>query len=194
MARRYCYYGDELGMTNIRFTSISDYRDMSAINEYQFTKINGADTNELITKFQFSQRDNGRTPMQWNANANAGFSTGTPWINVNPNYKTINEAAEEKDPNSILNYFRKMVKLRKENPVLMYGKYTLLDKGNPNVYVYTRELKGTRFLILLNFKKEAAQVITGINMTGAKLLLDNYSSPSQNNTLQPYEAAVYQLK
>ena len=190
----YYYYGDELGMMNIRFKSISDYRDMAALNEYKYVKSNGGDTAALIRKFQFSQRYNARTPMQWNDSVNAGFSTGTPWISVNPNYKTINEEDENKDPNSILNYFRKMTALRKANMVLVYGKYTLLNKDNPNVFAYSRELSGTKFLILLNFKKEPSSVTTGINMAGAKLLLDNYSSPSKSNTLQPYEAAVYQLK
>ena len=181
-------------MTNIRFKNITDYCDMAALNEYKYTKNNNGDTAALIKQFQFSQRNNGRTPFQWNASANAGFSTGTPWINVNPNFKTINEAAEEKNPASILNYFRKMVSLRKNNPVLVYGKYTLLDKNNPNVYAYTRKLSGTKFLILLYFKKESSVVNTGLDIKNATLLLDNYSSPSKGNTLQPYEAAVYRLK
>ena len=190
----YYYYGDELGMTNIRFTTINDYRDMSALNEYKYVKSSGGDTGELITKFGFSQRDNGRTPMQWNGDTGAGFSTGTPWIKVNANHNVINEYAEEKDPNSVLNYFRKMVALRKANKVLVYGTYTLLDKNNSNVYAYTRELNGTKFLIMLNFKKEPSKVNAGINRAGAKLLLDNYTSPSKGNTLKPYEAAVYQIK
>src|SRR5207344_1759379 len=94
----------------------------------------------------------GRTPFQWDGSQNAGFSTGTPWIKVNSNYKTINEAAQDKDPNSVLNYFRKIVKLRKDNLALVYGKYTLLDKTNPDVYAYSREMDGKKLLILLNFR------------------------------------------
>ncbi len=93
----------------------------------------------------------------------------------------------------VLNYFRKIVRLHKDNPVLVYGKYTLLDQDNPNVYAYTRELKGKKMLILLNFKSNIANFNTGIDMSKAKLLLDNYTKPSVGNTLQPYEAAVYEL-
>lgn len=190
----YYYYGDELGMTNIRFSTISEYRDMSAFNEYRHIQGTTGDTAALLKEFRFSQRDNGRTPMQWNAGANAGFSAGTPWIKVNPNYKTINQQAEEKDPNSVLNYFRKMTALRRSNPALVYGKYTLLDKDNSNVYAYTRDWNGARFLVLLNFKNTPSSFNTGIDMAGSILLINNYKIPSKGNTLQPYEAAVYRLK
>ena len=190
----YYYYGDELGMTNAGFTRIEDYRDVSTINEYMHIKNTGGDINKFLKGRQFSARDNGRTPFQWDSTANAGFTTGSPWIEVNKNYKTINEVAEENDPNSSLNYFRKIVKLRKGNLVLIYGKYTVLDKNNPNVYAYTREINGKKFLILLNFKAKEAAFNTGLNMSNAKLLLDNYSkSLAGNDTLQPYEAAVYEL-
>ena len=189
----YYYNGDELGMTNAGFTKIEDYRDVSTINEYMHIKNTGGDINKFLKERQFSDRDNGRTPFQWDSTANAGFTTGNPWIEVNKNYKTINEAAEENDPNSSLNYFRKIVKLRKENLVLVYGKYTLLDKNNPNVYAYTREINGKKFLILLNFTSKVAAFNTGLNMSNAKLLLDNYSKPSNGNTLQPYEARCMEL-
>jgi oligo-1,6-glucosidase len=130
----YYYNGDELGMTNAGFTSISDYRDMPTLNEYQNQKNTGGDIEKFIETIKNNSRDNGRTPFQWNDSINAGFSAGTPWIKVNPNYSTLNAAAQENDPNSVLNYFRLVVKLRKENPVLIYGKYSLLDKNNPDVY------------------------------------------------------------
>ena len=153
----YWYNGDELGMTNAGFTSIRDYRDISALNEYRHVKDTGGDTAALLKSLGFGSRDNGRTPFQWNDKAGAGFTTGTPWIHVNPNYKTINAAAQEKDPNSCLNYFRRLTKLRKDNLVLVYGKYTLLDKGNPQVYAYTREWHGKKMLILLNFSDKPAE-------------------------------------
>jgi len=189
----YYYNGDELGMTNAGFTKIEDYRDMPTLNEYRHLKSAGGDIAKFLKEKQFTDRDNGRTPFQWDSTANAGFTTGTPWIEVNKNYKTINEAAEENDSNSVLNYFRKIVNLRKENPVLVYGKYTLLDKGNGDVYAYKRELDGKKFLILLNFKSKPAAFNTGIDISKAKLLLDNYSKPSAGNILQPYEAAVWEL-
>jgi oligo-1,6-glucosidase len=131
--------------------------------------------------------------MQWDTTVNAGFSTGTPWLRTNTNYTTINAAAQEKDPASVLNYFRKIVQLRKDNPVLVYGKYTLLDKNNPDVYAYTREGEGKKLLILLNFSSKAAKANTGIDTNKAKLLISNYQTASADGMLQPYEASVYEL-
>ncbi|MBS1668852.1 MAG: alpha-glucosidase [Bacteroidetes bacterium] len=192
-ATPYYYFGDELGMNNIKFDRIEDYKDIESINNYALAKSRGEDLHAFIEAQKISARDNGRTPFQWDSSMNAGFTTGTPWLKVNPNYKTVNVAAEEKDPNSCLHYFRRMVKLRKSNLVLVYGKYQLLDKENPNVYAYTRELNGKKLLVLLNFSSKPASVNTGIDISKAKLLIYNYSSPSTNATLQPYEAAVYEL-
>ena len=113
---------------------------------------------------------------------------------MNKNYKTINEAVEEKDPNSVLNYFRKIVKIRKNNLVLVYGKYELLDKQNPDTYSYTRELDGKKLLVMLNFTSKAASTNTGINISNATLIIGNYNHPSKDGTLKPYEALIYQLK
>ena len=196
----YYYNGDELGMTNIRFTKIQDYRDMSIKNEYQHQKDIHADTLQFLERAKFESRDDGRTPFQWDGSSNAGFTTGIPWIAVNPNYTFINAALEEKTPNSCLNYFRKLVSLRKNNPVLGYGKYKLLDKDNNQVYAYIREGEGVKMLVLLNFSATNAKPELGIPMAGAKNVLSNYpdsqSSPdSQSNMeLRPYEAIVFQLQ
>lgn len=190
----YYYNGDELAMTNAGFDDIKDYRDMPTLNEYQHQKNIGGDLFQFMKRIQFECRDNGRTPFQWNNTANGGFTTGTPWIKTNDNYKTINASAQEKDPNSVLNYFRKVVKLRRENPVLVYGKYTLLDKANPDVYAYTRELDGRKILVLLNFKGKVATTNMGKDLSKAKVLMGNYSNPSKNGKLQPYEAVIYELK
>ncbi len=190
----YYYYGDELGMNNIKFDKIEDYQDISTINAYQHEKNTGGDLEKFIEEKKISARDNGRTPFQWSAGPNAGFTNGKPWLRINSNYKTVNEASEESDSNSVLNYFRKIVKLRKENLVLVYGKYKLLDTENPDVYAYTRELNGKRFLVLLNFKSKIASVNTGIDISNAKLLIDNYSISSKDNTLKPYEAMIYELE
>ncbi|WP_413670752.1 alpha-glucosidase [Mucilaginibacter sp. Mucisp86] len=189
----YYYNGDELGMTNAGFTTIDDYRDVQTLNEYQRQKNIGADLPAYLKRIAFESRDNGRTPFQWNSNANGGFTTGTPWIKVNPNYKNINAAAQEKDANSTLNYFRRIVKLRKDNLVLVYGKYTLLDAQNPDTYAYTRELNGRKLLVLLNFTAKQASAQTGIDLSNATVLIGNYQKPSKNGTLMPYEAVVYQL-
>jgi len=190
----YYYNGDELGMTNAGFSKAEDYRDVQTLNEYQRQKNLGTDMQKYLQRMSFESRDNSRTPFQWNNSKNAGFSTGKPWIAVNPNYTTINVAAQEKDANSTLNYFRKVVKLRKDNLVLVYGKYTLLDGQNDDTYSYTRELDGKKLLVLLNFKSKAATTNTGVDFSKANVLLGNYSQSSKNGTLKPYEAVVYELR
>jgi oligo-1,6-glucosidase len=196
----YYYNGDELGMTNAGFKKISDFRDMSTLNEYQHQKDIHGDTVKYLQRVRAESRDNGRTPFQWDSSANAGFTTGTPWIAVNPNYKMINAALEEKNPNSCLNYFRKLVKLRKGNPVLVYGKYRLLDKGNPNVYAYLREEEENKMLVILNFSTVSARIETGIFDANSTLLLSNYQiipvSKGGNSIfeLRPFEARIYRLQ
>ena len=189
----YYYNGDELAMTNAGFNKIEDYNDVATLNEYQHQKNIGGNLNKFMENVMFSCRDNGRTPMQWDSSAGAGFTTGVPWLKINPNYTSINVATQEKDAGSCLNYFRKMVKLRKENPVLIYGAYTLLDKNNPDVYAYTRNLAGKKFLVLLNFTNKNATVNTGLNISQAKILISNYNTLSITDTLKPYEAAVIEL-
>ena len=190
----YYYYGDELGMTNIKFDNIADYRDIETLNMYQKIKNEGGDLHAFIeSQKNGGARDNGRTPMQWSDTTEAGFTNGTPWIKVNRNYTTINVNAEEKDPNSILNYFKKMVRLRKTTPALIYGKYELLDKENPSVYCYTRTLNEKKLLVLLNFKAQPARSNTGVDLSKARILIGNYADPSSTGTLRPYEAVVMEL-
>ena len=123
----------------------------------------------------------------------AGFTTGAPWLKVNPNYLELNAAAQENDPDSCLNYFRRLVRLRKEEPTLIYGQYTLLDKDNPHVFAYTRELAGKKLLILLNFKDKPATLKAARDWKRATPVLGNYASLSTNGHLQPFEAAIYEL-
>ena len=192
----YYYNGDELGMTNIRFDKIEDYRDIPTLNEYQYQKKIGGDLNKFLENIKFGCRDNGRTPFQWDNTKFAAFSTAEPWLKVNPNYETLNAQAQENDPNSTLNYFRNIVKIRKQNPVLVYGKYTLIDKENPAVYAYTREYEGKKMLVVLNFTAQNAHAKIGIQK--GKSLISNYAkSPKLGKPsieLKPYQAIVYQLK
>ncbi|MGC8751110.1 glycoside hydrolase family 13 protein [Hydrotalea sp.] len=193
------YNGDELGMTNPNFTSINDYRDKVILDAYKHTVLTGGNVQALLKNFAFGARDNGRTPFQWNTSSNAGFTTGTPWIKVNPNYKTINVAVEEKDPNSCLNYFKKLVQLRNTHTTLIYGKYTLLDKNNDQVYAYTREDGAGKFLILLNFSTKNATFNNNHMKGQGKVALANYTDVGKTITLQPkislrpYEAMVIEL-
>lgn len=188
------YNGDELGMSNIRFANIDDYNDVDTRNRYQFLKENNGDVKAFLEDRKQTSRENGRTPFQWNSEANAGFTSGKPWLKVNPNYTKVNVETLEKDSNSTLNYFRKLVQLRKNNPVLIYGKYTLLDKDNPKVFAYTRELDGNKILVLLNFTADNAAVITGIDLINSKVISSNYpETSSKTNELRPYEALILEI-
>lgn len=192
-ATPYYYFGDELGMNNIKFDKIEDYNDIESISMYNLIKNNGGDLKAFLEAQKITARDNSRTPFQWDDSPNAGFTTKHPWIKVNPNYTTVNVANEEKDNNSCLNYFRKAVQLRKSNLVLVYGKYELVDKANSKVYAYTREMEGHKLLIALNFSKEPTQFNAGKNLDKVKVLLGNYTNSSSDGTLKPYEAVVYEL-
>ncbi len=191
----YYYNGDEIGMINAKFNKIEDYRDIETLAEYEKVKMASGDLNAFIENQKVGgARDNGRTPFQWDASKNGGFSTGEPWLKVNDNHTFLNAESQEKDANSNLNYFRKMTKLRKSNLALVYGKYSLLDQNNPNVYAYTRELEGKKLLVLLNFSANNAAVKTGLNLKKAKVLINNYTIASKSAELRPYEAVVLELK
>ncbi len=192
-ATPYYYFGDELGMNNIKFDKIEDYKDIESINWYKAIEKEGGDLKQFMESQKISARDSGRTPFQWDSTPNAGFTTGNPWLKVNPNYEGINVDAEEKNPESPLNYFRKLTALRKKELVLIYGKYNLLDKNNESVYAYTRELNGRKLLILLNFKDKEATAVTGLDLSKAKVLLGNYPAPSIDGKLKPYEAVILDL-
>ena len=130
--------------------------------------------------------------MQWSNTINAGFSTGKPWLAINPNYTTVNVEAAEKDENSILQFVKNMIKLRNDNKdLLVYGKYTLLDKDNKQAYAYSRESGNKRFLVLLNFTAVTVKVNTGIDISKAKVVINNYEKPNTDATLKPYEAVIY---
>ncbi|MBL6447902.1 alpha-glucosidase [Fulvivirga sp. 29W222] len=192
----YCYYGDELGMTNIDFDDISDYKDISAINSYQAAKEAGKDMDEFMKKLNFLSRDNARTPMQWDTTSYAGFTNGTPWLAVNPNFKAINVEVENNDPASCLNYFRKMVQLRKEYPVFVYGDYELLFPDHEQVYAYTRELDDEKVLVLLNFSEKPVKVTLPANVKLKEVMIDNMDDDEVEGSdvnLKPYQAIIYLL-
>jgi oligo-1,6-glucosidase len=194
-ATPYIYNGDEIGMINIRFKNIEQYNDLQTRNRYY---IELKESKEKAAAYLIHQqelsRDNSRTPMQWSGGLHAGFTSGKPWLPVHPNYTAVNVEAEEKNENSILNFVKKLIRVRKENKeVLVYGRYMVLDKDNPAVYAYTREANGKTFLVLLNFTRNQASVNSGKDITKAKLLISNYTSPPADGTLRPYEAVVYEL-
>ncbi len=191
----YIYQGDEIGMTNVQFGQIGDYRDIDALNHYreQVTE-QGGDPGETLRQLHVKGRDNARTPMQWTAGTSAGFTTGTPWIGVNPNYPQINVEAALADPESVFWYYRDLIRLRREHPVIVDGHYELLLPDHPTVYAYTRTNADTRLLVLLNFGTDRAALAwpDGFQPGEAELLLGNY--PAELDTalnLRPYEARVY---
>lgn len=192
-ATAFYYFGDEIGMNNIKFDRVEQYNDVELLTNYEQVKARGGDLKRFLEGMKISSRDNGRTPMQWDTTVNAGFGAGKPWLPVNGNYTTVNVAAQDKDPNSVLNYFRAMQKLRKENEVLIYGKVTLLDKDNPAVFAYTREWKGKKWLVLLNFKDKVTTVKTGFDLSKASVKIHNYPTATVDGTLKPYEAVIVEL-
>ncbi len=192
----YIYYGDEIGMTNINFDTITQYKDIAAVNGYKKALADGDDMEVFMKKLNFLSRDNGRTPMQWDASTNAGFTTGTPWLPVNPNYKEINVAAQQKNPKSILNHFREMVKLRRNNDILVYGAYHVLDAANKEVYAYTRVMDGKKMLVLLNFTDHDSSIVLKEAKYVDTMLINNYENLININgkvTLKPYQAVIAQL-
>ncbi|TWI83146.1 oligo-1,6-glucosidase [Lacibacter cauensis] len=189
----FTYYGDEIGMNNIKFDKVEDYNDVELLTNYAQVKAKGGDLKRFLEGMKISSRDNGRTPMQWDSTAGAGFTLATPWLKINPNYTTVNVAAAEANNNSALHYFRKLTKLRKANEALQYGTFTLVDADNPDVFAYTRTLNNKIFLILLNFKNKTATVKTGLDLSKGKTVLNNYGSANVSETLQPYEASVIEL-
>lgn len=193
------YYGEEIGMTNIRFENFSDYQDINTINRYNTFQQNGGDLEAFLENEKDASRDNARTPMQWNNSENAGFSQKKPWLKVNPNYlEGINVASQEGKKNSVLNFFRQMVQVRKSRPTLVYGAYQLLLKADEDVYAYSRILGEERYLVLLSFStKKVVKTINEIAFEKAELVISNdeiYSS-NQNNEFQlmPYQACIYKL-
>jgi oligo-1,6-glucosidase len=190
------YQGDELGMVNPRFESIDEYQDVDTRNKYEGLKLRGGDLQEFLEDQKQTSRENGRTPFQWDTTENAGFTNGKPWLKVNPNYKTINVAEQEKDPNSILNYFRKLVKIRKQSPTLIYGTFTLLDRENPNVYAYKRELGGKKLLVLLNFTNKTVVYDLNFKLGNHEVVLGNYNDNKKvkNNKLRAYESMIIEFE
>lgn len=194
----YVYYGDELGMTNLDMPRIEEYVDIDAKGKYRTAVANNENLDEFMKVLNYSSRENGRTPMQWDTTANAGFTNGSPWKKVNPNYKEINVARQEEEPNSVLSHFKRMTRLRKSNEVLIYGRYQLVDPGNERVYAYTRELDDTKVLVILNFTEEELVFESGElkNISKSDVLINNYTTTEildNSIRLKPYQAVLFKM-
>ncbi len=195
----YIYQGEEIGMTGVRFDSIHDYNDIAMKNKYKEEVEKGRDPQEVFESILLLSRDNSRTPMQWNNKSQAGFTSGKPWIKVNPNYKEINVDKALKDSNSVFYYYQKLISLRKQHNVMVYGDFTDLSPGDEQLYVYTRSTKETTWLIVLNHSNHVGEYHLPEELKGKerKIVIANYdvADLKQGNTLtlQPHEARIYEL-
>ncbi len=192
----YIYQGEELGMTNYPFQSPDDFRDIESINAYSQWCANGPLSHEEFWPcITAKSRDNARTPMQWDDTENAGFTTGTPWISVNPNYKEINAKAETSDPDSVFHYYKKLIALRRENPVMIYGSYEPLLEDSEELFVYTRTLDLEKLLTVCNFSDKEASFTIPYEFVGAGCLISNTENTYDKAeiTLRPYEAFVLKI-
>jgi oligo-1,6-glucosidase len=194
----YIYMGEEIGMTGVRFPSIHDYDDIAMKNKYDELVQRGEHPTEVFERLLPLSRDNSRTPIQWNASPQGGFTNGTPWIKVNPNYLDINVETDLASPDSIYRYYQQLISLRKQYPVMVYGTYTDLSGDDAFIYAYLRELDDVRWLVVLNHSDETRRfTLPSISFSlNSTLRLGNYecSEPLQTNlVLQPYEARIYAL-
>lgn len=191
----FIYQGEELGMTNVAFERLEDYRDIETLKAYdELVHHNGISPTRMMSYIHKSSRDNARTPMQWSSKKNAGFTTGIPWIGVNANYIGINAEKEINDKNSIFNYYKKLIALRRQYEIIVYGSYDLLMEDSEQIYAYTRSLAGEKLLVLCNFSEKSAEFLMppAIQMQNAKLLIANCTiNQLQDFNLKPYEARVY---
>ena len=202
----YVYQGEELGMTNVRFASIEQYQDIEIRNMYRERLEKGYAEKDIMESIYAKGRDNARTPMQWDDTENAGFTTGTPWIGVNPNYQEINAQSQIDDENSVFHYYKKLIHLRKENSIFVDGDFTLLLPEDENIFAYVREYEGRKLLVAANFTDKEVECPLlkewGVPVSedgadksrdnGAKLLIHNYNDLPSRQKLRPYEAMMWE--
>lgn len=189
----YIYQGEELGMTNYPFQSPKEFRDIESIHAYEEWCESGRLSHDIFWPcLIFKSRDNARTPMQWDDTTYAGFSAVTPWIAVNPNYTTINAKSQTSDPNSVFHYYKKLISLRKQHPVIVYGKYELLLKNDKQLFVYTRTLQYTKILVVCSFTKNNTSFQIPEEFANAECLISNMNHSYTNSSidLKPYESFV----
>ena len=194
----YVFQGDELGMKDVPFESLDQYKDIETVFMCQKMKDNG-ESEETIKKYAYlSSRDNARTPFPWNGEEGSGFSDVKPWIDYSPDNKFINAEDELKDPNSVFYYYQKLIRLRKENPVIVHGSYKLLDEEDSDIFSYEREYEGKKLLVVCSFAKEKVRYTLPDDYKDAEILIGNYENvlktDDKNIILNPYQAVVYLTK
>lgn len=191
----YVYQGEELGMTNCPFNTLDNFRDLESINAFHELTEQGKMTEEdMMAAIGYKGRDNARTPMQWDDSAYAGFSTATPWIMVNPNYTKINARDQVNREDSVFKYYQKLIKLRHESELIVYGTYDLILDDDKDIYAYIRTLGDEKLIVYCNFSENTRKVEIPEEFVNKKVLISNYSDAKANQkiTLRPYEAIVIQ--
>lgn len=191
----FIYQGQEIGMTNTVFKGPEDFQDVYAKNRFAIMRAKGVSETEITAELAMTSRDNARTPMQWNPDPHGGFTTGTPWLKVNPNYQVINVEQQQKDPDSILNFYKKLAMIRRQHKVFVYGNYNLIAAEHPSVYAYSRELDDKKALVVCNLKGHDVEMALGQDFYKAQFVLGNYANSSkelaETFTLKPYECRIY---
>ncbi|MGM0883432.1 MAG: glycoside hydrolase family 13 protein [Bacillota bacterium] len=200
----YIYQGEEIGMTGVRYETIGDYQDIAMINKYVEEVGKGGDPAAVLRSLQPLSRDNSRSPMHWDDSSNAGFTKGTPWIKINPNYREINVERAEDDPNSVLAFYRKLIALRSRSPVMVYGDFTDISGDDAHLYVYIREYDGTKWIVLLNHGESPRtftfpEAVIAQKTFNPVFVLGTYETSGTWNDegtieLRPYEARIYEMK
>lgn len=187
-------------MTNVRFPSIDSYRDIESVNAYHVAvSERGIDPATMLQAVHAKSRDNARTPMQWSAGPNAGFTSGTPWLPVNPNHTSVNAEQARADADSVFHHYRRLIALRKANPVIVHGRYQLLLPQHPQIYAYTRTLGDERLLVVCNFSADAPrfELPASVAFRSCTPLIGNYALAQPCDLrayeLRPYEAQVWSL-
>ena len=189
----YVYQGEELGMTNCPFNTLDNFRDLESINAFHELTEQGKMTEEdMMAAISYKGRDNARTPMQWDDSAYAGFSTANPWIMVNPNYTKINARDQVNREDSVFKYYQKLIKLRHESELIVYGTYDLILDDDKDIYAYIRTLGDKKLIVYCNFSENTREVEIPEEFVNGKVLISNYSDAKVNHkiTLRPYEAIV----
>ncbi|QRJ39882.1 alpha-glucosidase [Staphylococcus epidermidis] len=192
----FIYQGQEIGMTNYPFESIESFNDVAVKTEYQIIKKEGGDVNQLLDKYKMENRDNARTPMQWNNSINAGFTTGKPWFHVNPNYTEINVKQQLNDKFSILSYYKALIQLKKSDLIYTYGKFNMVDAENKQVFAYTRTFKNNTVLIVANLTNEVSELNLPfeLDISSVDIKLHNYHLNDINlDHIKPYESFVVEI-
>ncbi len=194
----YIYQGEEIGMTNVKYDSIDEYQDIESLNLYRERTAAGVSHEAMMEGIYANGRDNARTPMQWNDETNAGFSTGKPWLKVNPNYTTINAEMALNDPNSVFYHYQHLVRLRKELPVMVYGEFNCLFENDPNIFAYTRTLDDQQIIVISNFTANSQTIALPPSIQKEGICLTHNYEPrsvlSDEVTLKPYESFAVLVK